>query len=85
MYTTTWTSRAITTPPIGGGATKVASGVAQTIAVPTTPTNKGASRATPHTLRPARCSPSDFQPALEYPSWVITSSMINVATAGTNM
>jgi hypothetical protein len=36
------------------------------------------------TFKPRRCRPSDFQPSLEYPSLVTTSSMIKAATVGVN-
>src|SRR5215218_1528653 len=67
-------------PP--SGTTKEASGVAHTMAEAATVMSKVAPKAIHQTLRPSRCRPSDFQPSLEYPSLVTTSSMIKAATVG---
>jgi hypothetical protein len=55
------------------------------MAVATTLTPKGNNKGIHQALRPRRCSPSDFQPSLENPSRVTTSSMINAASAGVPM
>ena len=59
-----------------------ASGVAHTAAVATTVINNVPKNAIHHTRSPSRCRPKDFQPSLEYPSRVTTSSMITVARVG---
>src|SRR5215211_5450444 len=71
---------ALMMPP--SGMVKEASGVAHTMAEAATVMSKVAPKAIHQTLRPSRCRPSDFQPSLEYPSLVTTSSMIKAATVG---
>src|SRR5215204_1400343 len=71
---------ALMRPP--SGMVKEARGVAHTMAEAATVMSKVAPKAIHHTLRPSRCRPSDFQPSLEYPSLVTTSSMIKAATVG---
>ena len=51
---------------------------------PTTVMSKVTPKAIHQTLRPSRCRPRDFQPSLEQPSLVTTSSMIKAATVGVN-
>src|SRR5918995_2529406 len=67
-------------PP--SGTTKEARGVAHTTAEAATVMSKVTPKAIHQTFRPRRWSPRDFQPSLEYPSLVTTSSMINAATVG---
>jgi hypothetical protein len=69
-----------TRPP--SGKAKEARGVAHTTAEAAMVMSKVTPKAIHHTLRPRRCNPRDFQPSLEYPSWVTTSSMIKVAKVG---
>jgi hypothetical protein len=67
-------------PP--SGKTKEASGVAHTMAEAATVMSKVSPNAIHQTLKPRRWRPSAFQPSLEWPSLVTTSSMINAATVG---
>src|SRR5215208_4795936 len=72
--------RTLRMPP--SGMTKEARGVAHTMAAAATVMSKVTPKAIHQTFSPRRWSPSDFQPSLEYPSRVTTSSMIKVATTG---
>jgi hypothetical protein len=71
---------ALRMPP--SGMVKEASGVAHTTAEAATVMSKVAPKAIHQTFSPSRCRPRDFQPSLEYPSLVTTSSMIKAATVG---
>ena len=67
------------------GKTNEARGVAHTMMDAIRLMRKVSPKAIHQTLRPRRCRPRDFQPSLEYPSRVTTSSMTNAATIGVHI